>query len=82
MTHRAIDWGVPGSAEDWVGTRERVVIRLPADVAQALRDRARSEGLSLSALAGRLLAASIDMPIEERVGVREPWPAAVESLIG
>ena len=56
--------------------------RLPADVAQALRQRARSEGVSLSVLAGRLIAASMGMPIEERLGVREPWPAMVDALIG
>ena len=82
MAQRAVDWGTPRPADEWSGPRERVVTRLPADVAQALRERARSEGVSLSVLAGRLIAASMGMPVEDRIGVREPWPAMVDALIG
>jgi hypothetical protein len=81
MAHLAIDWGAPRPAE-WTGPRERLVALLPADVAGALRSRARAEGLALSVYLGRLLTAALNMPYEERIGSREPWPAAVDALIG
>jgi hypothetical protein len=81
MAHLAIDWGAPRPAE-WAGPRERLVALLPADVAGTLRERARAEGLALSVYIGRLLAASVDMPYEDRIGFREPWPAVVDALIG
>ncbi len=82
MTDRAIDWGSPRPAAEWVAARERLVARVPLEVARALRERARAEGVSLSVLVGRLLAAAIDMPFEDRLGAREPWPDAVDALIG
>jgi hypothetical protein len=81
MTDRAIDWGSPRPAAEWVAARERLVARVPVEVARALRERARVEGVSLSVLVGRLLSASLDMPCEHRMGTREPWPAAVDALI-
>ena len=82
MTDRAIDWGTPRPAAEWAAARERLVARVPVEVARALRERARVEGVSLSVLVGRLLAASVDMPHEDRLGAREPWPADVDTLIG
>jgi hypothetical protein len=76
-----MDWGVPRPAE-WSGPRERLVALVPAEVAGALRERARSDGLALSVLVGRLLAGALDMRYQERIGTREPWPAAVDALIG
>lgn len=76
-----LDWGMPQPAE-WHEPRERLVALVPADVAEALRQRARDEGLALSVLVGRLLAGALDMPSEGRLGSREPWPAGVEALIG
>jgi hypothetical protein len=81
MAHLAVDWGAPRPAE-WAGPRERLVALVPADVAGILRDRARAEGMALSVYMGRLLAAALDMPYEDRIGFREPWPAAVDALIG
>jgi len=60
--------------------RERIVARVPVEVVRALRERARVEGVSLSVLVGRLLAASVDMAYEDRIGSREPWPAAADAL--
>ena len=80
-TASVIDWGAP-RAPEWAGPRERLVALVPAEVAWALRERAREEGLALSALVGRLLAAALDIPYEEHIGTREPWPAAVDALIG
>ena len=84
MSHAAtslIDWGAP-RAPEWAGPRERLVALVPAEVAWALRERARSEGLALSVLVGRLLAGALDIPYGDRIGTREPWPAAVDALIG
>ena len=55
---------------------------VPAEVAGALRRRARDEGLALSVLVGRLLAGALDVRCDDRVGSREPWPAGVDALIG
>lgn len=77
----AIDWGRPQPA-GWREPRERLVALVPAEVAEALRRRARDEGLALSVLVGRLLAGALEVPFEDRVGIREPWPAGVEALIG
>jgi len=76
-----IDWGSPRPA-GWHEPRERLVALVPAEVAGALRQRARDEGLALSVLVGRLLAGALDVPYEDRLGSREPWPAGVEALIG
>ena len=76
-----IDWGAP-CAPEWSGPRERLVAVVPAEVAWALRERAREEGLALSVLVGRLLANALDIPYGEHIGSREPWPAAVDALIG
>lgn len=84
MSHSAapvIDWGAP-RAPEWSGPRERLVAIVPSEVAWALRERARDEGLALSVLVGRLLAAGLGIPHDERIGSREPWPAAVDALIG
>ncbi len=81
QTAAVLDWGMPRPAE-WLEPRERLVALVPADVAEALRQRARDEGLALSVLVGRLLAGALDMPCEGRLGSREPWPAGVEALIG
>lgn len=80
-TAAILDWGVPRPA-GWCEPRERLVALVPAEVAEALRRRARSEGLALSVLVGRLLAGALDVPCGERLGSREPWPAGVEALIG
>jgi hypothetical protein len=76
-----IDWGRPQPV-GWREPRERLVALVPAEVAGALRQRARDEGLALSVLVGRLLAGALDMTFDDRVGSREPWPAGVEALIG
>jgi len=76
-----IDWGAP-RAPEWAGPRERLVALVPAEVAWALRERAREEGVALSVLVGRLLAGALEVPYQERIGSREPWPAAVDALIG
>jgi hypothetical protein len=76
-----IDWGTP-RAPEWAGPRERLVALVPAEVAWALRERARVEGLALSVLVGRLLANALDIPYAEHIGAREPWPAGVDALIG
>ena len=76
-----LDWGIPRPI-GWREPRERLVALVPAEVAGALRQRARDEGLALSVLVGRLLAGALDMPCDERLGSREPWPAGVEALIG
>jgi hypothetical protein len=76
-----IDWGAPRPA-GWYEPRERLVALVPAEVAGALRQRARAEGLALSVLVGRLLAGALDVPYDERLGSREPWPAGVDALIG
>jgi hypothetical protein len=75
------DWGAPRPA-GWYEPRERLVALVPAEVAGALRQRARADGLALSVLVGRLLAGALDMPCDDRLGSREPWPAGVEALIG
>jgi len=80
-TASLIDWGAP-RAPEWAGPRERLVALVPAEVAWALRERAREEGLALSVLVGRLLAGALDIPYEAHIGSREPWPAAVDALIG
>ena len=76
-----IDWGAP-RAPEWAGPRERLVALVPAEVAWALRERAREEGVALSVLVGRLLAGALEVPYQEHIGSREPWPAAVDALIG
>ena len=76
-----IDWGTPRPI-DWSLPRERLVALVPVEVAGALRERARLEGLALSVLVGRLLAGALGVPYEERLGSREPWPAAADALIG
>jgi hypothetical protein len=76
-----IDWGAP-RAPEWAGPRERLVALVPAEVAWALRERAREEGMALSILVGRLLAAALGVSFEEHIGSQEPWPAAVDALIG
>lgn len=80
-TTAVLDWGVPRPA-GWREPRERLVALVPAEVAGALRQRARDEGLALSVLVGRLLAGALDVQCDDRVGSREPWPAGVEALIG
>jgi len=80
-TASLIDWGAP-RAPEWAGPRERLVALVPAEVAWALRERAREEGLALSVLVGRLLAGALEIPYEAHIGSREPWPAAVDALIG
>jgi hypothetical protein len=83
--HRAtlsvVDWGTPRPIE-WSGPRERLVALVPAEVAWALRDRARTDGLALSVLVGRLLAGALGIAYEERLGTREPWPEGADALIG
>ncbi|MBP1632127.1 MAG: hypothetical protein H6Q11_415 [Acidobacteria bacterium] len=76
-----IDWGMPRPA-GWREPRERLVALVPAEVAEALRQRARDEGLALSVLVGRLLAGALDVPCEGHIGSREPWPDGVDALIG
>jgi len=76
-----IDWGSPRPA-GWREPRERLVALVPAEVAGALRQRAREEGLALSVLVGRLLAGALDVAHDHRHGSREPWPAGVDALIG
>jgi hypothetical protein len=76
-----VDWGVPRPA-GWTEPRERLVALVPVEVAGALRRRAREEGLALSVLVGRLLAGALDVPWDDRIGAREPWPAGVDALIG
>lgn len=80
-TASVINWGAP-RAPEWAGPRERLVALVPAEVAWALRERAREEGMALSVLVGRLLAAGLGIPYGEHIGTREPWPAAVDALIG
>ncbi|MDX1691837.1 MAG: hypothetical protein R3290_12540 [Acidimicrobiia bacterium] len=62
MTQRAIDWGVPKPA-DWPGPRERITARIPVDLAEALRARARREGVSFNTFLQRVF--------EEEIGVRQ-----------
>ena len=67
MTQRAIDWGVPKPA-DWPGPRERVAARVPIDVAAALRNEARREGVSFNTFMQRVLADAVGLgedPIPE-----------------
>ena len=60
MTVRAyVDWGEPRPAE-WVGPRETMTARLPASVAEAVRDRARTQGVSVSVMMTRLLESALD----------------------
>ncbi|MBN2113029.1 MAG: hypothetical protein JW785_02760 [Acidimicrobiia bacterium] len=80
-TAAVIDWGAPRPAA-WYEPRERLVALVPAEVAGALRQRARDEGLALSVLVGRLLAGALDVPYDDRHGSREPWPAGADALIG
>jgi hypothetical protein len=60
VTVRAyVDWGEPRPAE-WVGPRETLTARLPASIAEAVRDRARNQGVSVSVMVTRLLESALD----------------------
>lgn len=46
----------------WLSERQAILVNLPRSVAEALRDRARKSGESVSAYAARRLADAIDIP--------------------
>lgn len=52
------DWGQP-VAPEWEQPMERFDARLPASLIRVLRRRARSEGVSVSALMHRLLTEAL-----------------------
>lgn len=56
--HRSVDWGEPQPAE-WVGGSEILSVRVPVDVARAVRARARTAGVSVNAMMHRLLATAM-----------------------
>ena len=60
MTSRArIDWGDPRPAE-WRGPAEPLSVRLPPVLIQELRDRARSQGISVSQMVQRFIEAGLE----------------------
>jgi hypothetical protein len=63
--HRNVDWGDPRPAE-WPGPRETLTACLPAHLARTVRDRARSEGESVSVVMARLLENALEVPRSRR----------------
>lgn len=60
MTSRArIDWGDPRPAE-WQGPVEPLSIRIPPVIVQEIRDRARSQGVSVSQMVHRLIEVGLE----------------------
>ena len=63
MTARAYsDWGEPRPA-DWMGPGETLSARLPPDLVREVRERSRSQGVSVSVMVHRLLEAGLDVPV-------------------
>ncbi|MCJ7726806.1 MAG: BrnA antitoxin family protein [Acidimicrobiia bacterium] len=54
-----IDWGDPRPAE-WRGPGEPISLRLPPPLAHEIRDRARSQGISVSMMVQRILEAGLE----------------------
>lgn len=54
-----VEWGGPRPA-DWAGPRETLTTRLPPDMVRHVRECARAQGVSVSAMVHRLLEASLD----------------------
>ena len=54
-----VEWGSPRPA-DWTGPRETLSTRLPPDMVRQVRECARAQGVSVSAMVHRLLEASLD----------------------
>ena len=60
MTVRAItEWGDPRPAV-WQGPREHLGVRLPPDLIREIRERSRSQGVSVSETVQRLLEAGLE----------------------
>lgn len=71
--HRSAEWGEPRAAE-WVGPRETLTTRLPAHLAQTVREHARVQGESVSVVMARLLETALGRP-------RSPQGAAQADLV-
>ena len=54
-----VEWGGPRPA-DWTGPRETLSTRLPPDMVRQVRECARAQGVSVSAMVHRLLEASLE----------------------
>lgn len=54
---REEDWGEP--RPDWPGPRERLAVPVPAEIADALRRLARSEGLTVGVLMQNILVNAV-----------------------
>jgi len=54
-----VEWGGPRPA-DWAGPQETLSTRLPPDMVRRVRECARAQGISVSAMVHRLLEASLE----------------------
>ena len=59
MMHDLVDWGTPLRPTEWSTAGERIIARLPLDLAAALRSRARFDGVSVGVLVRRLVESGL-----------------------